>query len=678
MKKQENWGWKYIKNIQECNIAWILLFFILFPFPLFSQSDSIPEDFVLDEIVVRSAGTRKLTYGSENRELISAVELTRAACCSLGESFTTNPSVDVNYADAATGTKQIKLLGLSGSYIQMMNENVPNFRGVSSLYSLDYIPGPWIQSIQVSKGASSVKNGFESLTGQINVELKKPQAEKALNVNAYFDSDGRGEINGNGNLHFGQSWSGGLMVHASHSFWQHDGNDDGFIDMPKIDRLSLLNRWAYLGENYVFQIYVKGLLEKRKSGQIDSHHQFSDPYIINIFSKRLEFFTKNAFIFNKDNGSNLALILAGNVQDFNSSYGKRKYDALEYNVYANLIYERNWGENHTLSTGASWQYDIFRQHFIINPVYHDLKKSNSNESVAGIYAQYTFNHQDKIILMGGLRFDYSNLYGSFVTPRLHTRYNPSEDWSIHASIGTGRRSPHILAEYNYLLASSRSFVFPDKLRMEVGMNTGLGFTFKRILLDREFEFSAEYYFTKFYHQLTADFNSPHEVIFSTDSRSYGHSLQLEASYQPIEDMSVKLAYRYIDVMVNYGHGYQIKPLSSRHRGLLTVGYNPFMGKWQFDATLSVMGGGKMPTPYKTADGNDSWEPDYPAFCSLNFQVTRNFRHWSVYLGGENLTNYRQKNPIISASDPWSKDFDATMIWGPLNGIMGYIGFRVNF
>lgn len=647
----------------------------------YGQVDSIPyeDNFELEEIVVKGKGTRKLNFGVTDSELITAAELTRAACCNLGESFTTNPSVDVNYSDATTGAKQIRLLGLSGSYVQMLSENVPGFRGISSPYALDFTPGPWIQSIQVSKGASSVKNGFESITGQINVELRKPQLDNSLLVNTYFDSDGRLELNAGGNLHFGKKWSGGVLFHATNSFWTHDGNDDGFIDMPKIRRLSLLNRWAYLGENYVFQILAKGLMENRKSGQIGKHSSHvENPYVIDILSKRLEVFTKNAFIIDKETDTNIALILSGNVHGLDSDFGMRRYDAMQYDAYGSLMFEKKWGEMHALSTGLNFQYDAYRQRYRLdNDNLQPLVNANTHENVVGAYGQYTFNHDDKVILMAGLRYDYSSLYGSFVTPRVHLRLNPSDAWSIHASAGTGRRSPHPLAEFNNLLSSSRKFILPEKLRMEYGANSGGGFSWSPDLGDKNFSVSAEYYYTHFFHQLTADLDTPHAVILSCDSKGYSHNAQIEVSIDPIEDMTLSAAYRLTDVRVNYGQGYVRKPLTSLHRGLFTVGYQPFMGKWQFDATLSVIGGGKMPTPYELQGGGMSWKEDYPTHCRLNLQVTRNFRHWSVYIGGENLTNYRQKNPIIDAGNPWGKDFDATMVWGPLSGAMVYVGFRYN-
>lgn len=647
----------------------------------YAHIDSIPDfdDFELDEVVVKAKGTSKINYAATNTELITAVELTRAACCSLGESFSTNPSVDVSYSDAATGAKQIKLLGLSGSYVQMLTENVPNFRGVASPYALDFIPGPWIQSIQVSKGSSSVKNGFESVTGQINVELKKPQLDNALNLNAYFDTDGKLEFNASGNLHLGKKWSGALLLHGANTFWTHDGDDDGFIDMPKLKRASLLNRWAYLGERYVFQISAKGLLERRQAGQIGHHsHGLANPYVINVENNRLELFTKNAFIIDKENDANLALILSGNVHDLDSKFGLKAYKALQYDAYTSLMFERKWAERHSLSTGASLQYDNYRQHYrTIQSDAAPLLRDYTHEAVTGLYAQYTYNHDEKVIAMGGLRYDYSSLYGSFVTPRVHLRYNPTEAWSIHASAGMGRRSPHPLAEFSYLFASSRRFIMPAELKMETGANTGGGVTWSLESGERNLRMSAEYYYTHFFHQMNADLENPHEVAILTDTKGYSHNFQFEMSVDPIEDMTVTAAYRYIDVKVDYGRGYQTKPLTSHHRGLFSVGYSPFMGKWQFDATLSINGGGVMPTPYMMADGEMSWSERFPTYCTLNLQVTRNFRHWSIYIGGENLTNYRQKHPIIDAGNPWSKDFDATMVWGPLSGAMGYIGVRIN-
>ena len=663
----------------------LLLLFIFLSVPAFAEepADSIYEDeFLLDEVVVKGDRVKKMTYSVGNAELITTAELKRAACCNLGESFTTNPSVDVSYSDAATGARQIKLLGLSGTYVQMLSENVPAFRGIASPFGLGYVAGPWLQSIQVSKGASSVKNGYESITGQINIELKKPQNDRQLNVNGYVDHEGKAELNFDGNLHFGDKWSGGLLLHGENSFAGHDANDDGFIDMPKVRQFAFMNRWAYLGTNYVFQAAAKGIFESRRSGQIDKHFHYphnSDPYKIDIDTKRVEFFTKNAYIYDHENDGNVALILSGSYHDMNSSYGLRIYDAVQWEGYASLMYERKWNSLHSLSAGLSLNYDDFKQKYRLNPVADDpLLRRPEHELVPGAYAQYTFNLDSRLIAMGGIRYDHSSLYGSFVTPRVHVRYNPVSFLSFHASAGSGRRSPHPLADFSYLFASSRRIELPERLKMESGWNYGAGVTSNFFLFNRSMSVSAEYYFTDFRHQLAADLNvDPHAAIISCDNRSRSNAFQVELTADVISDMTLTAAYRLTDVRVDYGNGiYILKPLTSKHKGLFTLNYAPFMGKWQFDLTLAVNGGGNMPTPYYI-DGVKSWNETYPTYCQLNFQVTKNFRHWSIYVGGENLTNYRQKNPIIGAADPWGPDFDATMVWGPLHGAVIYAGFRFN-
>ncbi|MCM1519187.1 MAG: TonB-dependent receptor [Lachnoclostridium sp.] len=654
-------------------------------FDIYSQGYEEPDTtFMLDEVVAKApAGYRKLRSVA-NTELITAQELTRAACCNLGESFTTNPSVDVNYSDAATGARQIRLLGLAGTYVQMLNENIPAMRGAAAPYGLSYIPGTWIQSMQVSKGAASVKNGYESITGQINIELKKPQVDPSLSVNMYYDSENKLEANVGGNLHLGKKWSAGLLTHFEQKFTTHDGDDDGFIDMPKVRQINLMPRVAYLGSSYVFQAALKVLDERRESGQ-DSHHfhpaDGMPRYTIDIKTTRLEAFTKNAFIFDRENDGNIALIVSGSYHDSNSDYGMRLCDILERTLYSQLMFERKWNEIHAISVGATFNYDNYHYRLLLNPDDDPTAiRPHEHEAVTGGYAQYTLNLDEKLIAMGGVRYDFSSHYGSMFTPRVHLRYNPSEVVSLHASAGRGYHSPRPYAEYSYLLASSRRFDIVGKLRQESAWNMGGGTTLSFHPFDRALTFSAEYYFTDFTKQTMVDLDAdPHAaLIFSSANRFYSHSLQLEVNWEAFDDFNFSAAWRLNDVKVDYGRGLQQKPLISRNKALFTLNYAPNMGIWQFDISCAINGSGVMPTPYVfSSTGQESWSRKFKAYPTLNAHITRNFRHWSIYIGGENLTGYRQKSPIIGASDPWGKNFDATMIYGPLHGAMFYAGFRYN-
>ena len=546
-------------------------------------ADTVPgdtvtaDDYELEEVVVTNqGGVRKLKSLPTNTDWVTKAELLRAACCNLGESFTTNASVDVNYSDAATGARQIRLLGLSGTYVQMLTENIPNLRGASSPYALGYIPGSWMQSIQVSKGASSVKNGYESITGQINVEFLKPQADQSVSANAYVDMFGKAELNAAGNIHISRGWSTGLLLHGENAFASHDENNDGFIDLPAIRQFSAFNRWAYMSQRYIFQAGLRYLIENRKSGQHsprNHEHETNqpEPFRIGIDTQRWEFFAKNAYFLDIENESNIALILSASTHSEDADYGHKLYDVVQDNIYASLVYERKWRDGlHGLSTGLSLNFDRFNQQFRLgNDTEVAPAKEISRETVPGVYAQYTFDLNSKLILMGGIRYDHSSVYGSMVTPRFHARTNLLDGaLSFHASVGRGYRSPHPLAENHFYMASSRQIVIGSDLRQEVAMNYGGGLSGSVSVGGRNLDYSGEFYYTRFSHQLLVDLETdPHAVIIkdSGNKPNFSRTLQLEVSYPVLTDLLLTAAYRFTDVKVDYGFGLVTKPLTSKNK-----------------------------------------------------------------------------------------------------------------
>lgn len=673
------------------------------PLEIVLQSGILMEEV---EVVQRKLGTMKLRGSVMNEDMISSAELARAACCNLGESFTTNPSVDVSYSDAATGAKQIKLLGLSGTYVQLLTENIPNYRGTAAPFALGFIPGPWMQSIQVSKGSSSVKNGYEAITGQINVEFKKPQAPQSINFNLFGNNKEKFEANFDGNIHLNKRLSTALLAHYENGNRVHDDNGDGFLDMPKVEQYNFQNRWAWIGNHYVFQASVKGLKEERNSGQEPHAHSGSDItatdpnsgeschedfgsnvtatdtelYKIGITTERYEAFTKNAYIFNKKKSTNVALILSGSLHKQDAGYGYKLYDVTQKNLYASLMFETNINERNSISTGLSLNHDYYDQHYRLdNDADVVENRCVEKETVPGAYVQYTYNWTDKLILMGGLRIDHSSLYGTFVTPRAHIKYAPNEVASLRASVGKGYRTNHVLAENNYLLASGRHISIDADLKQEEAWNYGISSSFYIPVCGKILNINTEYYYTNFTSQLVIDLDSdPHAVQFKNlNGKSYSHTFQAEATYPFFKGFSLTAAYRYTDVKTTYNHQLMQRPLTSKYKGLLTASYQTPLGLWQFDVTLQLNGGGRMPTPYTLEDGTASWDTGYPAYEQISAQITRWFRHWSVYIGGENMTGFKQKNPIVSASNPWSDNFDSTMVWGPVHGAIYYLGLRIN-
>lgn len=623
------------------------------------------------EVVHRSMAVVKPRFAVLQTENITGAELCKAACCNLSESFETNPSVDVSYSDAATGAKQIKMLGLSGSYVQMLTENIPNLRGISSLYGLSFIPGPWMDAIQVSKGTGSVINGYEAFTGQINVEYKKPHTSEIVAANVFASDAGRVEANVNAGVKLNEHLSTGVLLHASDELMTLDHDGDGYMDIPKVRQLNFINRWYYQKNKYSAQAFVRALSENRLGGTIDQS------YGIDIDTKRYEFFLKNGYIFNAETGSSMGLILSGSMHDQKANYGLKNYDGVQNNLYANLIYQTNIGHHHKISTGLSFNHDVFDEKlnfYLPNGSLDDSTPYLKKEFVTGAFAEYTLNLHDKFVALGGLRADYHNLYGAFVTPRLHLKYSPAEYFHVRTTLGKAYRSPNVLAENNFYLASNRELVIDNNLKMESAWNYGVSLQSHIPLFSRELVLSGEWYYTDFQNQVIIDTDADaHKVHFyNLDGKSYSHSVQFEANMEIIKGLTVTLAHRFNDVKATINGELREKPLTNRYKSLITTSYQTPLKKWQFDFTTQFNGGGRMPDPDPI---NPLWEKEFPAYTIINAQITKYFKTWSIYGGSENLTNFVQNNPIIDVANPGSSNFDATNIWGPTHGRKIYVGLR---
>ena len=636
----------------------------------YAQNDSIYSNKTLDDVqvVARKPGTSRLA-GAINGIKVNKDELFKAACCNLGESFTTNPSVDVAYNDATTGAKQIKLLGLSGTYVQMLTENIPNFRGVAQPYALSYVPGTWMNGIQVSKGSASVKNGYESITGQINVDYLQPEDDQHIEVNLFGDTKSRIEANADANVHLSKGLATEVLLHHENSLENHDDNHDGFYDKPRVEQYNVQNRWVYKSDNYIFHGGIGALKENRIGGQMnhsmDAPSNMEEFYRISLKTNRYEGYMKHAFILDHEHGTNVALMASASMHQLDAQYGHKTYYVNEKNVYASLMYETNFTEQHNLSLGLSMNYDYLGD--------------QGKETTPGAYAQYTYTLGTKLTAMAGLRVDHSSIYGTFVTPRFHVKYTPIDAVSIRLSAGKGYRTVYALAENNYLLASGRNLVVDADLKQEAAWNYGVSAAFYIPMLGKTLKFNAEYYYTDFSSQVVVDYDTHQEEIHigNLHGKSYSHTFQVDATYPLLKGLELTAAYRLNDVRTTYGGVLRERPLTSKYKELFTASYKTPLGLWQFDATVQLNGGGRNPEPYALADGTMSWERRFHSYEQVSAQITRWFRHWSIYVGGENLTGFKQKTTIYGADNPWGKDFEPTLVWGPVHGRMFYMGVRVN-
>lgn len=608
-------------------------------------------------------------------QIVTSAELQRAACCNLSESFETNASVDVSYSDAVSGAKQIQLLGLAGTYTQLQAENIPTLRGLGSVFGLYYVPGSWMESIQVSKGTASVANGYESLTGQINIEYKKPWNEERMYFNIYQNNLGMTEVNANASIDVSKKVSTMLLVHGENMTNKVDHNEDSFVDHPLIKQYHIFNRWKYQGDKIESQVGIKILDESRISGQKSytsgNTSVPGQPFGVDVKTQRQEGFLKVGYIFNRPSTS-LGFIAAASNHDQESMFGSNLYNADQQSVHSNLVFVSYIGNtSHGIKTGVNFNFDKYNE--VLNGTTY-----NREERVPGVYFEYTYKFLDKLTLMAGVRYDNHNQFGDFVTPRVHFRYQPAQQVTLRASAGRGLRSPAVIAENAFLLSSSKQMELTEPIEMEDAWNYGLNITQRYNLWDREFTLSTDYYHTKFVNQLVVDMDQDATKIlfYNLKGRSYSNSFQVEASYSPFTRFDVTAAYRLNDVKTTIDGTLKQKPLVSEYKGLLTFGYKTPFNKWQFDYTIQLNGGGTLPSN-EQLPAELQRKSTFPSYTTMNAQITKLFRKWELYVGVENLTGFKQDNPIISAADPYNTYFDATQVWGPLTGRKFYAGIRMS-
>lgn len=604
-------------------------------------------------------------------EIITERGLKKAACCNLSESFITNPSVDVSYTDAITGARQIQLLGLQGSYVQLLTEQMPDLRGLASSFGLTYVPGPWMESIYLSKGTSSVVNGYESITGQINVEYRKPAESEKLYLNFYADHSARFEGNAYSSHKFNPNFSSILLLSSNLHQVNHDYNSDGFLDKPLLKYINLSNRWDYTTVHWESKFGVGAMFEERNSGQVNFFKLNKPDFFGSLIkTQRYEAYAKNGFLLDDEGHSSIGTILKGTLHDQKSTIGKNVYNGLQKSFYTNLLFQSElFGNIIKYVFGFSYSLDDYKETL-------NLDERKRYESVPGIFAEFNFIPFEKINIQTGFRTDFHNLYGTFLTPRLHIKYEIDDNTTLRASFGRGFHIANVIAENIGILSSSRSIKFLEELNPEQAWNYGFNLNHSFEIFEIMFNLNAEYYRTDFTNQIIVDMDqNPQSVYFyNLKGKSYSNSYQFDINFEPITNFEIMAAIRINDVRTTINNEFIRKPLVSNYKSIINLAYSTPSDDWKFDFTMEINGRGRLP---KTEQNPIEYRLGdyYPTFALLHGQITKSFDLLEVYLGAENILNYRQINPIIAYDKPFSKYFDSSIIWGPVMGRMVYIGLR---
>lgn len=635
-----------------------------------------------------------------NTSIMGEKELFKAACCNLSESFETNPSVDVAFTDALTGTRQIQMLGLAGPNTLISVENMPGVRGLAASQGIQFIPGTWINSIEVTKGVGPVVNGYESIAGQINVELKKPEESEKLYLNGYLNQSARSELNLNYTAMAGKKWATTLLLHGSARPLEMDGNNDGFLDFPTGSQINAINRWVFnSGKGVLGQFGVKVLRDSKQGGEKgfdpETDQFTTNRYGLEINTDRVEVWGKLGYQFQGKPYQSIGLQLSGVRHEHDSYYGFTTHDGNEQSFYSNLIFQSILGTTmHKYKAGISFLYDRYDERLAtgLNPIqvmdgdveanFNELSFQRE-ERVPGAFLEYTFDYLDKVSVVAGARVDYHNLFGTIFTPRIHTRFNVTPVTSLRLAAGKGTRIANVIAENTGVLASSRQIVFSNRnatygygFKPDEAWNYGVNLSHDFTLNYRSGSITADYFYTDFKNQTIVDYDkSAREVNFlALDGKSYSHSAQFQVDYEVARRFDVRAAYRWLNVKTDYIDGLLSKPLVPQHRWFLNLAYET-KNHWTFDYTVQWIGRQRIPDTSENpiAQQLDAYSP---AYLLMNAQVTKDLaKRWSFYLGVENITNYQLDDPIIDATYPFGPYFDSSLVWGPIFGRMTYVGFR---
>jgi outer membrane receptor for ferrienterochelin and colicin len=640
----------------------------------------------LDEVTLtkRRKAIQKSYFEAQNIIYVNSDELLKAACCNLSESFETNPSIDVNFSDALTGTKQIRMLGLTSPYLLITEENIPMVRGASQAYGLSFTPGTWIESIQITKGTGSVVNGFESIAGQINTEIKKPFSDVPFFFNLFTSANGRQEANLQGNWKINDKWSSGMFVHGNQRTEKIDANGDDFLDVPLAKQINVLNRWQYINseKGWVGFGTIRLMQDQKQVGALEFNNENDRGqnrlWGSEINTNRIDASLKIGYVFPEFSFRSFGFQSAYSQHKQEAYYGFRVYDIDHQSLYTNFLYNSIIGNTkNKFKAGLNFSYDRYLE--TVDTFYF-----NRSDRSLGSFLEYSYDNLENFTLVAGVRLDIHNRLGTFVTPRLHLRYLPQENTIIRFSLGSGRKVANIFAENQSLFGTNRQISILKNGGSIYGLNPekawNYGASIRQIfnLLGSGGDITLDYYITNFTDQVVVDWESEGQILFyNLEGLSRANSFQLSIDYNLSQAISLRFAYKNYDVKTTYDSGFLQRPLQAQNRFFANVGWeskrNAKQAQWRWDLTCHALGKQRLVSNQRDPAGSYS-----PAYSLWNSQLTRAFSSkFELYAGIENLGNYKQLSPIIGVEDPFGINFDTAQIYAPIFGRMVYAGLRWN-
>ena len=536
-------------------------------------------------------------------ETITRKELEKAACCDLAGCFETQASVESKTTNVLTNTKELSMLGLSGVYNQILVDGLPNVVALGFVHGVSSIPGTLIDNIHISQGLASTQQGFESITGQISIDLKKPSLTEKLFTNIYYNSFSDKQANIDYSFKLG-NWNSIIGLHSTQPANKIDRNNDNFLDLPLTTKYSLYNKWIYgleNNKNFYSSTSIRFLTENKVGGELDFdeniHLGGNEFYGQVVDYNQFEINTKNSYQLNDKN-----VILAQaffTLQDQNAIYGTTEYVVDQTQFYLSLDNQFTWN-THTLKSGVSLRkLDLNEEVILKDNLISELTyertyggEYNKDEFIPGIYLENNFNWRSNAVqLITGLRVDHHNEFGIFITPRSLFKYNFTENTTARVCLGSGWRTVNLFSEYIQILSSNREIQIEENLNPEKAINFGANFLHSISRENLDIQIIIDLYKTSFSNQIWPEYfvNSNYIYVNNFEGKSISNSFQTDLTFDLYKKFKLKLAYNYLDVFrMEHGHKHQF-PFYSKHHALTTFSYQPADKDWHFDTRLHWFG-----------------------------------------------------------------------------------------
>lgn len=643
----------------------------------------------LKEVVIKDAvsGAYISVLQPVKTEIINRAELRKAACCDLAGCFETQSTVQPTTTNILTNAKELRILGLSGVYNQVLLDGLPTVIGLTYTYGTGSIPGSMLENIWVVKGANSVAQGFEGMVGQITVYPREGGIAEPVTADVLLNSFGEQHYNAATAVKKNK-WSNYLALHYSHPGGKWDRDNDQLLDLPLLTRYGIYNKWRYRKENekgwssFVAARWVK---EERIGGQTffhpDADAGTSSAYGQILRYQQPELLTKTGYRF--DPNHKITLLASVSAQQQDSWFGLTSYRAQQQYAYANLQYEWYWGPKklHELKAGSSYRRLHLNEDIAFAPA-DTLGRTydgnyRTNDAIPGFFAENTLHLDgDRWVLITGLRADHHQRYGWLAVPRALLRFTPSADMDWRLSAGRGWRNVYLFPENTALLAGNRDIQFTEALDPERSWNVGINMIRRRTIRQIQCTATADVYRTWFQNQFFPDYDTSPTLALISNFRetSVSNGIQVELSAQWTKRVELKTAWNYLDVFRRYDGQKKVLPFNPRHRVLGVLTLRSANLRWQLDLNMHWYGEQRLPDTRLNPE--PLRRPDYaPAYTIASSQLKYTFPKEQVelFIGCENIMDFRQLRPVPGWEQPFARGFDPAFAWGPVRGREWYVG-----